>query len=297
MIGLRAMPSMKQSHAGTKQIKAASTQMQLLLESDNAFPKSDNNADSSTTTICCSHGVDQHEPINQEFIDAFMNAYNASSSQLVGARLVDAINATAEKYATDVWESSKEMESIVSFFLDKGAKAILDGDNETARRFAVFASYFERCIVVEEATQVAQRKSPSYVRNSQELHNLKAQISRSWAKVGEVYTDENALVRHFRNRLPCSCLDDKYNEVASKSKKKKGICFNTMCSLPCYKVQHSATMCCSQCLQSIYCSRECQVIHWPSHGKICYEVAALKSAFSPISSSSSSESDKKPETH
>jgi hypothetical protein len=269
MIGLRAMPSMKLGHAGTKNIAA-----QLLLENDSL---SGNNSDSSMTTIRCLHGFDQHDSINQEFIDAFMNAFSASSCQLVGARLVDAINDTVEKYSTSVWESPLAMESIV---IEKGMKALQDGDNENAQRFAVFASYFERCIMVDEASQVAQRKADK--RADQELHNLKGQISRSWSKVGEVLADELGLIRYFRNRIPCSCLDDKYKRVTSKSKKKAGICFNPMCSLPCYKVQRSATMCCSQCLQSIYCSRECQVIHWALHREICYEVAVLKSAFNPI---------------
>jgi hypothetical protein len=268
MIGLRAISSMNQGLAGTKERAAASTQMQLLQLQPG------NNAD-------CLHGFIDPDESLKVFVDAFINAYEDSSSQLVGARMVDGINATAEKFAKEVWESSNAMESIVSYFVDKGAKAILDGDNETARRYAVFASYFERCIVVEDATRVAHRKSD--MRRDEELHNLKAQLSRSWAKVGQVFSDEHSLVSYYRNRVSCSCLDNKFKEV-KYSKKKAGICFNPMCRIPCYLVQHSATTSCSQCQQTIYCSKECQIVHWPLHSKICYEVAVLRTAFIPISS-------------
>lgn len=164
MIGLRAISSMKQGHVGMKEIAAASThgnnadstQMQqlLLLESDNSsFSSPGNNADSlalvpvvaAVPPTNCLHGFGRsHESVNQEFVDAFMNAYNDSSSQFMGANLVHAINETAEKYDENVWESPTEMEVVVSFFVDKGVKALLEGDNENAQRFAVFASYLER---------------------------------------------------------------------------------------------------------------------------------------------------------
>ena len=273
MIGLRAMSSMNHGHGhvGTKERAAASTQMQLLQSI-----KTGSNAD-----LNCLHGViDPDESLDKEFIDAFINAYEGSSSQLVGARMVDGINATTEKFAK-VENSSNSMESIVLYFVRTGANAILDGDYETARRYAVFASYFERCIVVEDATRVANRKSDK--RRDEELHNLKAQLSRSWAKVGEVFSDQQSLVSYYKNRVPCSCLDNKYKEV-KYGKKKDGICFNPMCRIPCYLVQHSATALCSQCQQTIYCSKECQVVHWPLHSKICYEVAVLRTTFIPISS-------------
>ncbi len=72
----------------------------------------------------------------------------------------------------------------------------------------------------------------------------------------------------FRNRIPCSCLDDKHKEVMSISK--MGICCNPRCSLPDRKLERSAMESCEQCRLVHYYSRNCQKKHWKSHKDACH---------------------------
>ena len=87
-------------------------------------------------------------------------------------------------------------------------------------------------------------------------------------KLGETYkADEHTLVKFFRNRIPCSCLDEKYEEM--KNIAKMGLCCNPDCNVPEGRVERSKTMYCSQCRNATYCSRECQIADWTSHKSGC----------------------------
>ena len=77
--------------------------------------------------------------------------------------------------------------------------------------------------------------------------------------------DEHTLVKYLRKRIPCSCLDEKYNEV--KSITRMGLCFNAQCTSDI--VQRSKMMCCARCGEVNYCSRECQKAAWPEHKTNC----------------------------
>ena len=90
-------------------------------------------------------------------------------------------------------------------------------------------------------------------------------------KMNELYdADEHTLVIFFRKRIPCKCLDEKYEVV--KSIAKVGLCANPKCSLPDRKAARNK-MYCTQCRLENYCSRECQVADWKIHKEYC-QVAA-----------------------
>jgi hypothetical protein len=57
--------------------------------------------------------------------------------------------------------------------------------------------------------------------------------------------------------------DNLNNDSHSHSKKKK----NCLCCLK--EVEGSSR--CSQCRTALYCSRECQLKHWPVHKNICQD--------------------------
>jgi len=202
----------------------------------------------------CGHGAQKIDNICTNFVISFRVAARAGTT--IFKRLTRARKFTMVEYS-DVWNNSAKMEMVLSFFLYNGARQILYGNNDSARDFAMYARYFEQYAAVE-------------------LHKTQALIS--WPKINEAYTaDEHTLVKFFRVRIPCSCLDKKYEEV--KSITKIGTCYNNQCSLPKGMVQRSKTMYCSRCRGVTYCSRGCQKADWKKHKEICNEDAAIKSEF------------------
>lgn len=145
----------------------------------------------------CKHGSPvlsrDEEEICLDFIDAFITAYNAAGTD-VGESFHTAFEVTKAEYA-DVYFSDSRMKAVISVLLFCGTQDILDGDKKSACFKAQFACYFE------EWTAVSQRETKAVV---------------SWMKVfALVGADDHTLVKYYRKRIPCGCLDEKYKKVKS----------------------------------------------------------------------------------
>ena len=213
----------------------------------------------NSTAINCSHGLDSLSPddtkICLDFINAFLTvySYNAGGDKL-GGKLGGAYAATAEKYP-NVYSS--KLESVVSILLNNGTQCILKGDNHNAHCYASLARYFEEYLTVD-------------VRETQATIN--------WAKIYELgRADVHTLVKYYRKRISCSCLDEKYNEV--KSVTKMGMCYNPNCGLPNRSAERSKMFYCTRCGDINYCSVECQKADWGGHRELCDQVVEMKAAF------------------
>lgn len=77
-----------------------------------------------------------------------------------------------------------------------------------------------------------------------------------------VEEDKRSLVKFFRKRTPCSCLD--YMHAELKRQAKTGLCRH--CGR---RMEWKALKECSKCEVVQYCSKECQVAHWPEHREAC----------------------------
>ncbi len=152
----------------------------------------------------CLHGFDPDRKKNcSQFATAFYKSFDEAIGRdisLVGC-LIAARDATMDEYA-EVWNDSAKMESVMRYLLFYGTQEILKGDDNYANTAATFARYFEQYIsVVLKETQALFR----------------------WNKILETYyADLHSLVNFFRHRIPCSCLDEKYEEV--KNIIKMGVC-------------------------------------------------------------------------
>lgn len=73
---------------------------------------------------------------------------------------------------------------------------------------------------------------------------------------------ERSLTRFFSKRTSCSCLNEKYEAI--KHMPKTGICGN--CN---QRKKRNEMFICTGCEAHQYCSRQCQLFHWPSHKKTC----------------------------
>eukprot|EP00985_Skeletonema_marinoi_P018048 scaffold10022_cov156-Skeletonema_marinoi.AAC.5 len=194
------------------------------------------------------------------FIGAFEDAFRCKADKdgdSLSSCLIAAEDATKDEFA-EVWNDSAKMEIVTSYFLHLGAQDILEETYDSARVFAVFARY------TEQQTAVVLKQT---------------QALMHWPKIIEAFTpsDMHTLVKFYRRRIPCSCLDNKYDEV--KSIAKIGVCYNPECSVPLEKVERSKTMYCSRCRCVTYCSNGCQKAHWAQHKPVCDKNTDIKAKF------------------
>ena len=224
----------------------------------------------------CDHGFTPHDARMQAFLYDFAVKFDATADRTsdLATSLAVATNATRKEYANLVNDSAK-MKAIVSVLLAKATQLVLDG--KRASGDATFAYYFEQYIAVSlEKTQTS-----FYLRKIFEIH----------------INDEHkrTLISFLRKRIPCSCLDQLYENV--KDMAKMGICCNFKpiefrpvppegcasmpgcCSLPDGKIDRNKMLRCSGCNLAYYCSRKCQKSAWPEHKRECLENAEEKAKF------------------
>ena len=194
----------------------------------------------------CYHGFKEMDNTCIDFVIAFRNAVHEADKrgESTSQSLVEAKNATMDKFA-DVWNDSANMEIVMSYYLSHGTESIIEGNYGYAHECAAFARYMEQ-------------------RTAVVLHQTQAIIN--WSKVEAMSADEHTRVKFFRKRIPCKCLDKKYDEV--KTITKMGICFNEECP-PDRRVERNKTMYCSGCRSITYCSLECQKADWTLHKQEC----------------------------
>ncbi len=201
----------------------------------------------------CKHGYvsSSDELLCREFVTAFLDEYNAAAIANNGQEsfhtpFVRAREGTLETYS-EVWSDPTKLELVVSYLLADGIQQILEGNIVTAGHEAAVTNYFEQHMA---------------------LHFYSNQAAINAAKIYElILGDEHTIVRYFKKRIPCSCLDEKYDQV--KSTKKMGYCYNHQCSRSDRTVERSKMLCCTRCGFANYCSKECQAENWPHHRKYC----------------------------
>ena len=174
--------------------------------------------------------------------------------------LIAAQKATMDEFA-DVWHDATKTEMAMSYFLSKGTNTILENDYLIDPASSVLARYLEQHIAVE-------------LKQTQALINWPKIVETSY----EAEMDMHTLIKFFRRRIPCSCLDGEYQRW--KHVTKMGFCFNPLCIPPeDVELERSKTKYCSRCRCVAYCCRECQEAHWTEHKTDCDVFAATKAEF------------------
>jgi hypothetical protein len=175
--------------------------------------------------------------------------YEAGNSDFISC-FNAGIDAAREKYAALFIDVAK-MEMIASYCVALGTKLVLDGDDLSAREDAAFACYFEQYNLVN-------------------LKKTQVDVKVKRMQIVELFLchDSHSLVKYLRKRIPCSCLDQKYEEV--KSLPRIGMCCNEACTLPNDgEVERSKMFSCAGCDEMNYCSHQCQKADWSRHKKWC----------------------------
>lgn len=206
----------------------------------------------------CMHGFDKIDGACSQFAIAFRKSYYeaADGDDSLLPYLKAAQDATMVEYA-DLWNDPIKMEMAISYFLYLGTNNIKESDYFDAPVNAAIARYLEQHIAVK-------------LRQTQALYNV--------TKIVEAYNpDMHTLVKFFRKRIPCTCLDEEYEGV--KNITKTGWCFNPECVIPVEELERSKTMYCGRCRCVAYCSRECQRADWETHKNCCDTNSAIKAEF------------------
>jgi len=199
----------------------------------------------------CRHGLELESCEEQiAFLEAFRDG---SYNERLG--FFAAMEKTQETFAS-VWKDAEKLKQVVSYCVAIGTQWIIDEEEDQARFWPSITYFFEEIIAVE----------------------FFSQRSLQLCRIDELCScDPHTLVSFFRKRIPCKCLDEKYEEV--KSVTKMGSCSNPDCNLPDGKAERNKILYCAQCDQVGYCSRACQKAHWKEHKKICRYVADLNAKF------------------
>ena len=219
----------------------------------------------------CDHGFDPTPTTHvcQAFIQSFGDVYEACCEESMSRcrsnpniyELFDYVYEATKTIHADVWNDPDNLQWVASYFVSLGTNEILGGDYPHAGIRAMCSSFFEQWA--------------AEIRNNETQDSCGWAVFQTlcyWTKMSELCLgDENTIVSFFRKRVPCKCLDNKYKDM--KSITKIGICSNPSCSLPNNFAVRSKMLYCTQCCYSKYCSRECQVAHWPTHKKFCIATA------------------------
>ena len=202
----------------------------------------------------CNHGFSPlpRGHVCARFIPSFLREFVHQNGCLRSA-----IEALTTKY-DGILHDPDNLDLVVSSFLEQGTDMLLRGNDDNARRSAVFAAIFEQFRVCRAMT----------------FNNATEDLKKCTLKIKELANDTcdvHTLVSFFRKRIPCKCLDERYKEV--KSIVKMGHCMNPDCPLPNMKAECSKLMKCEQCRLMQYCSIACQRAHWPTHKEDCVKIS------------------------
>ncbi len=206
----------------------------------------------------CKHGAELLSSSNDvcfQFALAFRKSFSVCKDTLLDC-LFDARKALLHEFA-DVWNDTSKLEIAIAFFLCTGTQDVLECNYANARDSATIARFLDEHI----ATQLKQTQAIPNMPKTEETY----------------YADLHTLVKFFRHRIPCSCLDEKYEEV--KHITKLGTCYYSECSIPNRMPERSKTKYCSRCRTVTYCSRECQVADWTNHKNRCDRAVEFKAKF------------------
>jgi len=205
----------------------------------------------------CRHGLEleyHQEKRCRELLVAFERGYNTSGHHILGFMLHAGVEAAWGNISVVLGDASM-MKDAVSIYVADAVQGILDGNDKAAKIDASFACYFEQLL----ATRI----------------NKKAVHLVDGLRISELQNgDMKTVVEYLRKRIPCSCLDQKYEEV--KSITKMGICCNPNCSLPGGKAKRRSMFYCAGCHVACYCSAKCQRVDWPAHKGFCKEFTEVK---------------------
>ena len=193
----------------------------------------------------CGHGCIAI-PSPGHAVSVFMNTYNTAHD---GA--ISFFTGLENTFKCDVWNSAQHRQMAIDILLSMGTNIILTGNGNGGG-----------CLVEGRGIALAILLLDCYDGESSFEHLqdvTRMKLLRSMPRG----CNEREVLKFFSKRLTCSCLKEKYKE-ARKILPKFGKCWH------CEKMKDRSSLAtCGRCKVHTYCSRECQVAHWPHHEESC----------------------------
>jgi len=206
---------------------------------------------SSMLASACDHGC-AAIPVIGHPVSNFMNDYYMplilEDSVVSGTGLVKSFRTCPE-----VWKDDSYREMLVDVLIGIGTNMLLFDVNESGPNFKALrvASVI---LILEEYGKTKDINLALIGRDTSSKRRILAP---------GVSSNERDVLKFYRKRVSCKCLKRMHLD-AKKIIPKMGKCFN--CNDERERVNLSF---CSRCMISQYCSRECQVAHWPEHEELC----------------------------
>jgi len=203
----------------------------------------------------CLHRRDPAPWRNDSICKASLSFINAHFNRLNGPDNI-------EKLMKEIPGSVSHCENTIQVLQSMGTDRLLEAgtDLATAKHVAkCFADLINSLEINRAADDAAAAASSVFT------HETAAYLHQCMANLSELDSYRKC-VSFFRKRIPCTCLDQAYQEA--RQRVQEGEC------QVCNKVKDDKLMfSCGKCNLRKYCSKECQVKHWPEHKEECKEFA------------------------
>lgn len=193
----------------------------------------------------CDHGCAAKVP-DDHLVHSFMDLLFANAMDMV---LYEIMFCTYQKYP-EVWNDNIHRQMVLNIMSIIGTNMLLKGDYQ-ARIWAIFISQCIMSIEHYNGTGIGPVINCRAVTKKRRDFDLDCSSLR------------RDLLKFYRKRTSCKCLK-KLHLNERKNTSKMGLCWG--CEKEYERVSLSV---CSRCMVDQYCSRECQIAHWPRDKKDC----------------------------
>lgn len=205
----------------------------------------------------CNHGIslvipNEDDHLVANFMDAWVTYRVNPNNVHVGQYLRETFTTYQE-----VWDNERYREMAVNIFTAIGTNSLLSIERG-------LGGHESKCLataIVILENYNGSGDFDSVIRSV--LSNRAAATKMRDISGGGSSTSRRDMLKFFRKRITCSCLK-KIHLEARKTLPKVGMCYH--CG---EEKERRLLMVCGKCKISQYCSRECQMAHWPSHKRRC----------------------------
>lgn len=211
----------------------------------------------------CTHGWNPRQYPEEHDCHKFIQAAYSKKAILSAATAGSAVQAAAvvtnEEYP-NVWKDAAGLEWISKAFVSIATEMYDFGRASMAFKVKNDANEVDYLIAIGFSELIQQSIAVDLD------HTLPTVY---WARIYELLrADRRRIISYLKKRIPCSCLDEMYEEV--KTLPKTGTCSNFLgCKILGGRLNIVDMWSCGRCRRDHYCGEACQKARWGIHKECC----------------------------